>query len=297
LINKKPRTYSYICFCDFIKKKKKYLKIKKMPKGGRGSKNPTQGMGGVDAKAEALDSHVNKISDAAAHRTHARDAGVSAAVSQFPGYYHDKATDADTRMAYRWQAAQPAPADGGANGLGNFRVQLTDRDIEFYEKRRKEQNMFNFDKWLLTNVNVADPNTARWMQEKYPEFWERREKYIDDQADLQARAAKIKIRGAQSKEDWIFLWAVSTGQVQLNPNPLYNLNRGPPAGVQFNHGIFNPKRYVRGAIGGNLQTLQGAGDIAGLEDALEGPRQRVLPGGAGDFSAPPGDLGNVSPFW
>lgn len=160
-----------------------------------------------------------------------------------PGYYYNTDTAADMRMKYRLAAAnQGQLSDRAAGELGmpaggrdaipgellrNFKVELTPQDVEWLEERRRTQEQIDFDDWLTRKVDVSDPAENRWLQEKYPEFWTRRERYIDDKINIEARLAKIRLRGANSIEDYKLLFAMDKGYITPAVQPLWS---GSPAG-------------------------------------------------------------------
>lgn len=161
-----------------------------------------------------------------------------------PAYYYDTNTAADMRMKYRLAAAnQGRLPDRAAADLGlanvnstdgvpgellrNFKVELTPQDVEWLEERRRTQEQIDFDEWLTRKVDISDPAENRWLQEKYPEFWSRRERFIDDKINIEARLAKIRLRGANSVEDYKLLFAMERGYITPAIQPLWS---GAPAG-------------------------------------------------------------------
>jgi hypothetical protein len=163
-----------------------------------------------------------------------------------PAYYYDTNTQADMRMKYRMAAANQgrlpdqAMADLGLAGSGissqdsvpgdllrNFKVELTPQDVEWLEERRRTREQIDFDDWLTRKVDISDPAENRWLQEKYPEFWSRRERFIDDKINIEARLAKIRLRGANSVEDYKLLFATERGYITPAVQPLWS---GAPAG-------------------------------------------------------------------
>lgn len=162
-----------------------------------------------------------------------------------PGYYYNTDTAADMAMKYRLAAAnggkfpEHVAAELGMSRaavtadpvpsrlLQNFKVELTPQDVEWLEERRRTQEQIDFDEWLTRKVDVSDPGENRWLQEKYPEFWTRRERYIDDKINIEARLAKIRLRGANSIEDYKLLFAMDRGYITPAIQPLWS---GTPAG-------------------------------------------------------------------
>lgn len=171
---------------------------------------------------------------------HGRDDNDASARS-VPGYYYNTNTGKDMAMKYRMAAANggriPAAAGEeigldtrtgvGGDGvpgqlLKDFKVQLTPQDIEWLEERRRTKEQIEFDDWLTQRVDISNPAENRWLQEKYPEFWSRRERYIDDKINIEARLAKIRARGVNSIEDYKLLFALQKGYITAATQPLWS---------------------------------------------------------------------------
>lgn len=189
-----------------------------------------------------------------------------------PGYYYHTNTKEDQRMKYRIAAANQGTiperlaADLGLQGpveddlvaggyLRNFKVDLTDQDVEFLEKRRRAHEQVEFDNWLSQVVDLNDPTQNRWLQEKYPEYWKRREKYIDDKIDMEAQLSKIRLRGPNDISDFKLLYAIDQGYVSPATRPLW---QGTPAGGRsFKTGWLSLYRSTRTVMGLGSVTTSG----------------------------------------
>ena len=211
----------------------------------------------------------------------AGDANLHSIASR-PGYYHEQTPQADMEMAYRLAAAGALhPGSQAADNIGieqrlaqqardsvgsalsGFKVELTPKDVEFIESRRQEKLQVEFDDWLCHAVDLTDPGQSRWIQEKYPQLYERRLRVIDDKIALEARAAKIAARGAQSVDDYKFLFALNKGYMELSPTPQWM----GQAGAGYEAGMFRRKGATpRGAA--RATPLMGALSIAGVRDGL-----------------------------
>lgn len=196
----------------------------------------SQGYQQSAAMAAGLDGQLEGMADKPATKL-GRNKTVAAteverSASSIPGYYHTANSREDSRLAYKASAAGVSPSNLGieaqespysfapSTGPG-FQVSLTDKDIDYLEKRRQENLQAEFDDWVTHAINLEDPGEARWLQQMYPEFWARREKYLDDKINVEARAAKLKLRGIKDQSDLKFLFAVQKGYIELPTTPAF----------------------------------------------------------------------------
>lgn len=212
----------------------------------------TQGYQQAGAQAAALDSQMERMADKPAVQAIGSVEGTGnesnygkTSVQGVPGYYHTQDRPGDTRMKYREYAANPTAfgedrqaALGASNAaaLQNFKVSLTDQDIAFFEKRRQEEQALEFDTWLGTVVDLSDPGESRYLQQIMPTLWTRRERFLEDQIKVEARAAMIRLRGPKNEEDYKFLFAIDKGYIHLPEFPAFSNKVGTS---NFKRGIFS----------------------------------------------------------
>lgn len=207
---------------------------------------------GLDARLEAGKDkqRIRTTNNLGAYTVDGADAtsDLSKSASGVPGYYHSQNSAADTRTMYRAAAANPASgpaaqlaAIGGLDPslLQGFKVDLTQADINFLETRRQEKLQVDFDTWLGSRVALKDPLMALRMQQVFPEYWDRRQKVIDDQIAVEARAAKIRLRGPQDKEDYLFLYSIDKGYVELPTTTAFNWSRDITSAATYREGMFS----------------------------------------------------------
>lgn len=232
-----------------------------------------QGFQQSQAIADATDAKFESMRDKPATSLSAnqRDSPASS-VATIPGYYHTTDNERDTLETYRMLAASSQGAgrkgdlpfylenlrDNGRipggmpppEALKGFKVDFTKADMEFFERRRREQEAYDFEEWASRAIDISDPGEARWMQEKIPEIWTRRERWIDDEINKEARACKILLRGIRDREDMQFCYLVDNGYVKLPNKSLWR--GGFESGVDYTPGIFSivgrkfgPTRFPR----------------------------------------------------
>ena len=221
-----------------------------------------QGYQQSEAVAARLDSQLESMADKPAGRLQGSDQStLNGSAVGVPGYYHTQNSADDTRLIYRLKAAGQSnqqisqllgiPVDdirltavgnegNGRSAMSGFKVDLTQKDVDAFEKIRQEKLQVEFDDWVTHAINLSDPGEARWLQQMYPQFWERREKFLDDQINVEARAAKIRLRGIKSVEDMKFLFAVSKGYIKLPQTTAFSATPGHVAGgaATYQRGFF-----------------------------------------------------------
>jgi len=226
-----------------------------------------QGYSGTSAGPRALERQMDMIRDQPAH-AHQNTGGIPAnSARDIPGYYYSTDTAADTAMSYRASAANggqltnaqaqalglPTTSATGNSGmvqdpaaralLAGMKVDLTPADIEWFEERRRTREQIEFDEWLTTVVDISDPGENRWLQAIYPEFWTRKERYIDDKINIEARLAKIRLRGVKTVDDAKLLFAMEKGYVSPATQPLWS--GSPAGGNQFRTGWLSIARKTK----------------------------------------------------
>lgn len=182
-----------------------------------------------------------------------------------------------------WTRTNGAPAErdkmvpvpsSEAPALRGFKVSLEKEDVAYLETIRREKQAEEFDQWLVRNVDMSVPENQRWLQEIHPTFFSRRESYIDDKINLEARLAKIRLRGFRSEEDLKLLYAVQTGLIKPPTGPMFGTAAG---GENFTKGWFS----VLGYLG---RSTPRAADGTALGTDFRG----LVPAGVGyDFTARP----------
>jgi len=138
------------------------------------------------------------------------------------------------------------------NGATPFGVAtLSDKDLQWLEQKRQAKQYYNLTRFIDNYFNMKDPINVRFVQEIYPEYFERRKAVIDEQADLQHRVALMRLYGPKSKEDLITLYGIYSGAVPLPKAPLFRpeLWYGAKTGVaDYNKGLFSIKKIFSAGL-------------------------------------------------
>lgn len=105
--------------------------------------------------------------------------------------------------------AKVLAASGAAAGP-NYVVPVTDDDVKTYRQKEKMIEQVRFDNWVSNNYTPwADPATAQWLQDIYPEYFEARQQENEAHHDIQKQFTDVMIRGPKTKQDLYLLYKVS----------------------------------------------------------------------------------------
>lgn len=157
--------------------------------------------------------------------------------------------EADQRMRTKMQMMDP---NTGRTPFGT--VMATDADFKILEQKRKLVEEANFDAWLGQNFHKGDVTSRKWLQEVVPDYYDAREKEIDDRAEFAKMVSKIKLRGPKTTEEMVLVYGLSEGKIELQPGwnvigyvePDANGDKAASAAALNNRfllGLMGPMRY------------------------------------------------------
>jgi hypothetical protein len=188
-------------------------------------------------------------------------------------------------------------AAAGAAGTGPFgQVHAERSDFEWADRKRQQIERANFENYIARSFDLSNPADQQRLEKIFPDYYEKREAEIEQQAELQKTLALIRLRGAQSKKDYTIAYGILTGRI---PKPTGALWQPESWGKQdqresFTRGIFSPRRLFaeRG-----MTTYDKLFDPLGPK--ADGPAQAMSGWPAtGGFNVNfAGDFGRAVPGW
>lgn len=140
-----------------------------------------------------------------------------------------------------------------ADGSSRFgMVNATDADFEWLERKRKLEELANFDAWVGRNFHKGDVAARKWLQETMPEYYEAREQLAVERAKFALRVFLLKLRGPKNEKDLLLLWGLESGRIQLDEGwdrigYHVNLKEGDSMAEnqkRFAKNLFGPYRYL-----------------------------------------------------
>lgn len=163
--------------------------------------------------------------------------------NEFPVRINKPNRPRDSRMRLKAQYATQWK-DGGAGAVNLGEPHLNDSDLQAFGDIEKQKQIVSFESWLASYLNMSDPATAKLVDDIMPEYWEKRMEVIENQAELQKNLALIRLRGPQSKKDFMVLYMLNTGQLPLPRGSVFEPAQWSYNNEDFTRGMLNPRRYM-----------------------------------------------------
>lgn len=99
---------------------------------------------------------------------------------------------------------------------------VTEEDLRYLKGKAAAEDYTAFLTWEASKYDLSDPATKEWFHKVCPSYFEQREQLIDDMIDLQAKYAKIRLRGPRSEDDLKLEFLIEKGDVQLPNGPIWD---------------------------------------------------------------------------
>lgn len=150
----------------------------------------------------------------------------------------------DTRMMAKKEVVQ-----GGNNFTGQPATQINysigDEDIRYYEAKKEAEELASYERWINTQFNFKSPADVERFSKMFPDYFERRMNVLKNISDANLRYAQICMTGAQSSDDYLYLWLVQTGKIPLIDGPIWDPSRWFSGTQETSKmALFNPLRLV-----------------------------------------------------
>jgi len=99
---------------------------------------------------------------------------------------------------------------------------MTEDDIRYLKGKAAAEDYAAYLTWEANKYDLTDPATREWFHKVCPSYFEQREKLIDDMIDLQAKYAKIRLRGPRSEEELKLEFLIEKGDIELYTGPVWD---------------------------------------------------------------------------
>ncbi len=125
---------------------------------------------------------------------------------------------------------------------------------DYLEKKSQMMQYADFKNWLLSDViTTSTPEAQAYWRSKFPELFEEKLNILKEQLDRSARLQKIAVLGPSDMEDFILLYMIKRGQIQLPQGTPWTKEFIPAIDrSDWSRALFNPKRFF--PHGGNDKT-------------------------------------------
>lgn len=191
---------------------------------------------------------------------------------------------------------QAAAVRGPSGPFGQVHAERS--DFEWADRKRQQIERLNYENFIAKSFDLSNPADQQRLEKIFPDYYEKREAEIEQQAELQKTLALIRLRGAQSKKDYTIAYGLLSGRIPVPTGALWQ-----PASwgkqdqaASFTRGIFSPRRlFTKRDMSNNNNLFDPLAPAAGVAGAARG-MQGVFPAGRGgqpDF----GNWQNTVPGW
>jgi len=161
---------------------------------------------------------------------------------------------------------------------------FTEQDVAYLKRKRDAEENLSYLAWQANKFDLTDPATKNYFANICPSYFDQRDSLIDQQIDLAARYAKLRLRGAKTEDDLKLEYFIETDRISLPKGPIWDPYAwiGMEAGVNaadnvteqenkilnynrqaYRKGLFNPTKVQIPQTGGNMQNAFNQGDIGG----------------------------------
>ena len=171
---------------------------------------------------------------------------------------------------------------------------VDDKYFRYQDDKRKMLQQADFEAWLMSQVDFSSPEKVKYWKEEFPEMFAERERLWENQIDIQKQYAKINMRGAQGLNDWMLLYMIQRGLIQLPTGPLWQ-----PSSViktDFERGLFSWKNFLPHKKTSGLDSYVGRVNFADPTSGQAG-RSSFVPGMTGVTGAPVLGRNDLSGMW
>jgi hypothetical protein len=101
----------------------------------------------------------------------------------------------------------------------------------------------DFDAWLMSQMDLSTPEKMEYWRTKFPDIFQAREELWRQNQDLITQAALINMRGPISRDDYLFLYMLSRGYINLPDVPSYQ-PESVRSDTTFTRGMFSFYRML-----------------------------------------------------
>jgi hypothetical protein len=189
-------------------------------------------MSGVQAEGQALRNKEIEYEQKAAQGQLTGGQGLGGV---YPAKYFN--TDGKTEETLRNLADAAEIAKANNFGKPSFQQELT----QLAAARKLATETFNFEKWIEEKFDATDPMGQKLLQETYPEYMVKREKYIEEQFELAKRAELLNLRGVRDRDDLIFQYMLDNNAITV---PRLEIVGTKVDGNEIKRGMLNINRWM-----------------------------------------------------
>jgi hypothetical protein len=125
--------------------------------------------------------------------------------------------DFDTEWMIRQQIAEPA-----SQMVSDARpLPWTEKEIQYLKDKRDAEEYAAYVDWIGHRFPMNDPANQRLMKEIVPSYFATRKALLQEQINLQAKAAQLRLLGPENEADLQLQYMIETGRIQIPEGPFH----------------------------------------------------------------------------
>jgi len=165
---------------------------------------------------------------------------------------------------------------------------FTNEDVQYLKRKRDAEEFASFLTWEASKYDLSDPATREWFEKRCPSYFQQRESLIEQQIDLAARYAKMRLRGPKTEDDLKIEYLIETDRLSLPKGPIWDPFKwiADQGGIDlesadttvnmmardfsdynqtaYRKGLFNPTKVMHPSIGARMKNPYNLGDPVGI---------------------------------
>lgn len=127
---------------------------------------------------------------------------------------------------------------------------ITEKDLKEFEDVYKAQELWRFEKYLEQMFPPDHPQSGKILKEWFPDYYERREKALDEKFNLQKRWSKLQLFGPRTADDVMLMYAVDTDRIKI-PTEVPGRRTGEAKKIGIFSNLYK-QQYIKPAKGYNM---------------------------------------------
>lgn len=122
-----------------------------------------------------------------------------------------------------WMIRQQLSEDPAANLITPSRpMPWTEKEISYLKRRRDAEEYAAYNDWLIKKFPLNDPANREILKRTVPRYFEDRKQVLQEQINLSAKYANLRLFGPENEDDLKLQYAVETGRVHLPQGPFHD---------------------------------------------------------------------------
>lgn len=126
--------------------------------------------------------------------------------------------DFDTEWMIRQQLVE------GAGSLVSEKRPMpwTENEISYMKRKRDAEEYAAYNDWLVHRFPLNDPANRELLKRTVPRYFEERKQVLQEQINLSAKYANLRLFGPENEDDLKLEYMVETGRVKLPEGPFHD---------------------------------------------------------------------------